>query len=117
MCSLRWVVAGYWKMSSAIQSILICEIVQGYWLLCEQEMFYDELVGYKFPVLPQLASQMPRDTIKELRRALKRIRGENNRMKICLNQYWTQVEIRELVEYKLYEQARFMQSLLAADIY
>ena len=117
MCSLQWVVAGYWKISSAIQSILICEIVQGYWLLCEQEMFYDELVGYMFPVLPQLASQMPRDTIKELRRALKRIRGENNRMKICLNQYWTQVEIRELVECKLYEQARYMQSLLAADIY
>ena len=38
-------------------------------------------------------------------------------MKICLNRYWTQVEIQELVECKLYEQARYMQSLLAADIY
>ena len=117
MCSLQWVVAGYWKISSAIQSILICEIVQGYWLLCEQEMFYDELVGYMFPVLPQLASQMPRDTIEELRKALNRIREENNQMKICLNLYWTQVKIRELVECKLYEQARCMQSLLAANIY
>ena len=27
MCSLLWVVAGYWKMSSTIQSIQICEIV------------------------------------------------------------------------------------------
>ena len=27
MCSLLWVVVGYWKMSSAIQSIRICEIV------------------------------------------------------------------------------------------
>ena len=104
-------------MSSAIQSIRICEIVQGYWLLCEQEMFYDELVGYKFQVLPQLASQMPRDTIEELHKALNHIREENNRIKICLNRYWTQVEIRELVECKLYEQARYMQSLLVADIY
>ena len=91
--------------------------MQAYWLLCEQEMFYDELVGYKFQVLPQLASQMPRDTIEELRKALNRIREENNQMKICLNLYWTQVKIRELVECKLYEQARYMQSLLAANIY
>ena len=28
MCSLLWVVARYWKMSSAIQWIQICEIVQ-----------------------------------------------------------------------------------------
>ena len=117
MCSLWWVIAGYWKMSSAIQSIRICEIVQGYWLLCEQEMFYDELVGYKFQVLPQLASQMPRDTIEELRKALNRIREENNRIKICLNRYWTQVEIWELVECKLYEQAQNKQSFLTVDIY
>ena len=38
-------------------------------------------------------------------------------MKICLNRYRTQVEIRELVECKLYEQAQYMQSLLAAPIY
>ena len=55
--------------------------------------------------------------IDELRRALNHIREENNRMKICLNRYRTQVEIRELVECKLHKQARYMQSLLAADIY
>ena len=38
-------------------------------------------------------------------------------MKIHLNRYWTQVEIRELMERKLYKQARYMQSLLAIDIY
>ena len=27
MCSLLWVIAGHWKMSSVIQSIRICEIV------------------------------------------------------------------------------------------
>ena len=65
----------------------------------------------------QLASQISRDTIDELRRALCRIREENNQMKIRLNRYWTQVEIRESVECKLYEHTRYMQSLLAADIY
>ena len=87
------------------------------WLLREQEMFYDVLVGYKLLVPRRLASQMPRDTIDELRRALNYIREENNRMKILLNWYRTQVEIRELVECKLYEQAWYMQSLLAIDIY
>ena len=43
------------------------------WLLCEQEMFYDELVGYKLPVPWRLASQMPRDMIDELHRVLNRI--------------------------------------------
>ena len=38
-------------------------------------------------------------------------------MKIRLNRYRTQVEIQELVECKLYEYARYMQSLLAADMY
>ena len=79
-------------------------------------MFYDELVGFTLPVPRRFASQMPRDTINELRKALNRIREENNRMKICFNQYHTQIEIRE-VECKLYEQARYMQSLFAADIY
>ena len=55
------------------------------WLLREQEMFYDVLVGYKLLVPRRLASQMPRDTIDELRRALNYIREENNRMKIRLN--------------------------------
>ena len=87
------------------------------WLLREQEMFYDGLVGYKLPVSRQLASQMLRDTIDELHRALNRIREENNRMKIRLNQYQTQVEIRELVECKLYEQAQYKQSFLTVDIY
>ena len=41
----------------------------------------------------------------------------HDRMKIHLNHYRTQVEIRELVECKLYEQAQYMQSLLAAPIY
>ncbi|KAK9998181.1 hypothetical protein SO802_017784 [Lithocarpus litseifolius] len=63
------------------------------WLLHEQEMFYDELVGYKLLVPWQLALQMPRDTIDELRKALNRIREENNRMKIHLNRYQTQVDI------------------------
>ena len=43
------------------------------------------LVGYKLLVPRRLASQMPRDTIDELRRALNYIREENNRMKIRLN--------------------------------
>ena len=60
---------------------------------------------------------MPRDTIDKLHKALNHTREENNRMKICLNRYRTQVEIRELMECKLYKQARYMQSLLAADIY
>ena len=63
------------------------------WLFREQQMFYDELAGFKLPVPRQLASQMPKDTIDELRKVLNRIREENNRMKIRLNQYWTQVEI------------------------
>ena len=59
------------------------------WLLYEQEMFYDEIVRYKLPVPRWLASQMLRDTIDELRRALCCIREENNRMKIRLNRYQT----------------------------
>ena len=55
------------------------------WLFCEQQMFYDELVGFKLPVPRQFALQMPRDTIDKLRKALNRIREENNRMKIRLN--------------------------------
>ena len=51
-----------------------------------------------------------RDMIDEFRKALKRIREENNRMKICLNRYRTQVEIRELVEGGWYKHAQFMQS-------
>nr|POE53944.1 hypothetical protein CFP56_53446 [Quercus suber] len=50
------------------------------------------------PVPRRLASQMPRETINELRKALNRIREENNRIKIRLNRYRTQVEIRESVE-------------------
>ena len=38
-------------------------------------------------------------------------------MKIHLNRYWTQIEIRELMERKLYKQARYMQSFLAINIY
>ncbi|KAL0010903.1 hypothetical protein SO802_006011 [Lithocarpus litseifolius] len=86
------------------------------WLLHEQEMFYDELVGYKLLVPRRLASQMPRDTIKELRKALNCIREESDRMKIRLNRYQTQVDIRESVECKLYEHAQYMQSLLADPI-
>ena len=86
-------------------------------LFREQKMFYDELVGFKLPVPRQLASHMPRDTIDELRKALNRIREENNRMKIHLNRYWIQVEIRESVEGGWYEHAQFMQSLLADPIY
>ena len=59
------------------------------WLLREQEMFYDELVGYKLLMPRRLASQMPRDTIDKLRKVLNHIREENNRMKIRLNQYRT----------------------------
>ena len=51
-----------------------------------------------------------RDMIDELRKALNRIREENNRMKICLNRYRTQVEIRESVEEGWYKHAQFMQS-------
>ena len=69
-------------------------------------MFYDELVGYKLLVPRWLASQMPKDMIDELRKALNRIREENNRMKIRLNQYWTQLE-----------HTQYMQSLLADLIY
>ena len=77
------------------------------WLFREQQMFYDKLVGFK----------LPRDMIDELRKALNCIREENNRMKICLNWYWTQVEIRELVDGGWYEHAQFMQSLLANPIF
>ena len=80
-------------------------------------MFYDELVGLKLPVPRRLASQMPRDSIDELRKALNRIREENNRMKIRLNRYRTQVEIRESVQEGWYEHAQFMESLLADPIY
>ena len=59
-------------------------------LFREQQMFYDELVGFKLPVPRHLTLQMPRDMINELRKALNRIREENNRMKIRLNQYRTQ---------------------------
>ena len=59
------------------------------WLLREHKMFYDELVGCKLLVSRQLASQMLRDMIDELRRALNHIREENNRMKISLNWYRT----------------------------
>ena len=38
-------------------------------------------------------------------------------MKIHLNQYRTQVEIRESVEEGWYEHAQFMQSLLTDPIY
>ncbi|KAK9998926.1 hypothetical protein SO802_018529 [Lithocarpus litseifolius] len=82
-----------------------------------QKMFYDELVGFKLPVPRRLASQMPRDTIDELRKALNRIREENNQMKIRLNRYRTQVEIRESMEGGWYEHAQFMQTLLADPIY
>ena len=87
------------------------------WLFREQQMFYDELVGFKLLVPRRLASQMPRDSIDELRKALNRIREENNQMKIRLNRYRTQVEIRELMEGGWYEHAQFIQSLLADPIY
>ena len=80
-------------------------------------MFYDELVGCKLLVSRRLASQMPRDMIDKLRKALNHMRVENNRMKICLNRYRTQVEIQESVEGGWYEYAQFMQSLLADPIY
>ena len=65
----------------------------------------------------QRATHMPIDTIDGLRKALNRIKKENNRMKIRLNRYWTQVEICELVKLQLYDQARYMQSFLADNIY
>ena len=61
-------------------------------------MFYDELASFKLPVPWRLASQMPRDMIEELRKVLNRIKEENNRIKIRLNRYQTQVEIREPVQ-------------------
>ena len=80
-------------------------------------MFYDELVGFKLPVPRRFASQMPRDTINELRKALNCLTEENNRMKIRLNRYRIQVEIRESVDRGWYEHAQFIQSLLANLIY
>ena len=80
-------------------------------------MFYDELVGYKLLMPRRLASQMLRDTIDKLHKALNHIREENNRMKIRLNRYRTQVKIQESMECKLYEYAQYMQSLLADPIY
>ena len=80
-------------------------------------MFYDELVGYKLSLPRRLASQMPRDTIDQLCKALTCIREENNWMKIRLNRYRTQVKIQESMECKLYEYAQYMQSLLADPIY
>ena len=87
------------------------------WLFRKQQMFYDELVGFKLPVPRRLASQMHKDTIDELCKALNHIREENNRIKIRLNRCRTQVEIRELVEGGWYEHAQFMQSLLTDPIY
>ena len=87
------------------------------WLFHEQQMFYNELIGFNLPMPRRLASQMPRDTIDELRKALNCIREENNWMKICLNRYRTQIEIQESVEEGWYEHAQFMQSLLADPIY
>ena len=55
------------------------------WLFLEQQMFYDELAGFKLPMPRRFASQMPRDMIDELHKALNHIREENNRMKIRLN--------------------------------
>ena len=46
------------------------------WLFHEHQMFYDELVDFQLPRPRRLASQMPRDTIDELRKALNRIREE-----------------------------------------
>ena len=80
-------------------------------------MFYDELVGFKLLVPRRLASQMPKDMIDEFRKTLNRIREENNRMKIHLNRYQTQVKIREIMEGGWYEHAQFMQSFLADPIY
>ena len=80
-------------------------------------MFYDELIGFKLPVPRRLASQMPRDTIDKLRKALNRIREENNRIKIRLYRYRTQIKIRESVEEGWYKHAQFMQSLLVDPIY
>ena len=125
MCSLLWVIVGYWKMSSTIlnpnlrNSTYVHNTMrqEWAWLFCEQQMFYDELVGFKLPVPRRLASQMPRDSIDELRKALNRIREENNQMKIRLNRYRTQVEIRESVQERWYEHAQFMQSLLVDPIY
>ena len=65
----------------------------------------------------QRATHMPIDTIDGLRKALNCIRKENNRMKIRLNRYWTQVKICELVKLQLYNQAHYMQSFLADNIY
>ena len=78
------------------------------WLFHEHQMFYDELVGFKLPGPRRLALQMPKNTIAELRKALNRIREENNRMKIRLNRYRTQIEIRESVEEGWYKHAQFM---------
>ena len=75
------------------------------------------MVGFKLLVPWRLESQMPRGTIDKLHKTLNCIREENNRMKIRLNRYQTQVEIRELVEGGWYEHAQFMQSLLADPIY
>ena len=44
--------------------------------------FMRELVSYKLLMPRRLTSQMPRDIIDELRRALNCIREENKRMKI-----------------------------------
>ena len=60
---------------------------------------------------------MPRDSIDELRKALNRIREENNRIKIRLYRYRTQIKIRESVEEGWYKHAQFMQSLLVDPIY
>ena len=60
---------------------------------------------------------MPRDIINELRKALNHIRKENNRMKIRLNRYRTQIKIRESVEEGWCKHAQFMQLLLPDPIY
>ena len=61
----------------------------------------------------RIATKMPIDTIDGLCSTLNRIREENNRIKIRLNRYYLQNEIRESHMYEDHQQARVMEWCLS----
>ena len=77
-------------------------------LITQSDEFYNEMIRYGVKVPHRIAIKMPIDTIDGLRTALNRIREEKNRMKIRLNCYYLQNEIRESHMYGDHQQARVM---------
>ena len=82
-------------------------------LVTQSDEFCKEMIRYGVKVPHQIATKMPIDTIDGLRSALNRIREENNRIKIRLNRYYLQNEIRESHMYGDHQQARVMEWCLS----